>query len=608
MLKDADKSAVFRGTRQTDCQPALGRLSIRPMKRFGTLLLGAVLLWAPSLSAATPDEMYVQVYNLITQADNLKNLGRTIDAEAKYREALQALEELEKDYPYWNRRVVDYRRKYLADRIGAEPAQPEAGDVGPAVTKTPATTLPNTEIEALKQQVQKLQADRVRLEARLREALTAQPAPVVQPVQPAQVVDDTALQQARERIVALERENAALKSMIPEAPSTTTPGTAEAQALEQARRAVADLSKELDGLKTRLSAAETERDALKERLANVPATTPTPATTPAANAEELQAAKQQIAALNQALAGEKTRTTDLEKQLKEATEAASRRSDAAANQRIKDLENERDGLLRRVNLLTRQLDEAKVAQGDEAARQISEQLNVLRARIQVYEAQAVPYTAEEMALMSAEPATGGLADASRLPAAALPAGVAALVSDAERAFRAERYAEAEEKYTQALAAEDTNVHLLANLAACQLQQGKLPAAEATLKKALAQNPMDPDTLSLQGLLEFRQERYDEAEKTLSRAAQVNPDSALTQNYLGVTLSQKGLRKPAETAFRKAIQIDPNYAEAHYNLAVVYARQQPVMPALARHHYEKAVAGGQARNAELERIIAEASGE
>lgn len=207
--------------------------------------------------------------------------------------------------------------------------------------------------------------------------------------------------------------------------------------------------------------------------------------------------------------------------------------------------------------------------------------------------------------MSSEPKTEGLVDRTRLPASELPAGVAGLVTDAERAFRAERYDEAEAKYLQALAADENNVHLLANLAACQLQQNKLAAAEATLKKALAQDSMDPDALSLQGLLEFRQENYEAAEKTLSLAAEVNPESALTQNYLGVTLSQKGLRKQAETAFRKAIQIDPNYAEAHYNLAVVYARQEPAFPALARYHYEKAIAGGQPRNPELEKIISEA---
>ncbi|MCB1124949.1 MAG: tetratricopeptide repeat protein [Verrucomicrobiae bacterium] len=569
------------------------------MKRFGMLLLGAVLLWAPSLAAQTPDELFVQVYNLITQADALKETGRDIDAEAKYREALKALEALEKEYPYWNRRVVEYRRQYLTARVGTEPEEPATATPGTSPAPVPQL---NPELEALRQEVVRLQAERGQLEARLREALTAQPALVPQ------AGNQAALQQAQARVAELQRENTALKAMIPQAGTTPTPppsATPEAQALEQARQAVADLSQQLNALKTRLTAVEAERDALQEKLAGTPVVTP-PTTPPTASPAELQAARSQIEALNQALTNEKARTADLEKELKTVSETASRRSEVATNQRVKDLENERDTLLRRVNMLTRQLDEQNVAKGDEAARQISEQLNVLRARIQVYEAQAVPFTPEEMALLSAKPGTGNLTDTARLPTAALPAGVAALVSDAERAFRAERFAEAEQKYTEALTADDTNVHLLANLAACQLQQDKLAEAGATLKKALAKDPMDPDALSLQGLLEFRQEHYDEAEKTLSRAAQVNPDSALTQNYLGVTLSQKGLRKPAETAFRKAIEIDPNYAEAHYNLAVVYARQQPVMPALARFHYEKAVAGGQPRNAELEQIIEEAT--
>ena len=85
----------------------------------------------------------------------------------------------------------------------------------------------------------------------------------------------------------------------------------------------------------------------------------------------------------------------------------------------------------------------------------------------------------------------------------LPAGVAALVSDAERAFRAERYGEAETKYLQALEVDGKNVHLLANLAAAQLQQDKLQAAEASLDKALSLNPDLADAHASQGLLKHK---------------------------------------------------------------------------------------------------------
>lgn len=605
------------------------------MKRLGMLLFGALWLVTFSGWSETPDQMYIRVYNLVQQADALKTNGQNLDAALKYQEALKALDELEKQYPYWQRRVVEFRRGYIEGQLATLPKPPTGGSAAsttPQPEAQPEELLPTPqEVATLREQIRQLQAERVQLEARLREALTARPA--------VPAAGDTALQEARQRIQELEQENARLKAEIARLsqaqaatptptptptppPAPAAPSDEQAKALEQARKAVADLSRELEDYKQRLATVEAERDALRRQLEQAQAQTatqptapavqvqPQPPVQPAADQAELQKARRQIEELSRQLQAEKSRVESLEKQLAEAQKAAAKpaKEELALRQRIQDLENERESLLRRVTALTRQVDELKAASSDEAARQLSEQLQVLRARIQVYEAQAVPFTPEEMALMKTEPSTRGLRDTERLPATELPAGVAALISDAERAFRAGRYEEAEAKYLQALSGSGDNVHLLANLAACQLQQDKLTAAEQTLRRALAVDPNDPDALSLQGLLEFRLERYDAAEATLSKAAQLNPDSALTQNYLGVVLSQKGHRKAAETAFRRAIQIDPGYAEAHYNLAVLYAHQRPTFPALARYHYEKAVAAGQPRNPELERLLDEAAKE
>ena len=58
--------------------------------------------------------------------------------------------------------------------------------------------------------------------------------------------------------------------------------------------------------------------------------------------------------------------------------------------------------------------------------------------------------------------------------------------------------------------------------------------------------------------------------------------------------------PAESALRRAIQLHPGYAGAHYNLAVVYATQHPPATELAKWHYQKAIASGHPRNADLEK--------
>jgi Tfp pilus assembly protein PilF len=89
--------------------------------------------------------------------------------------------------------------------------------------------------------------------------------------------------------------------------------------------------------------------------------------------------------------------------------------------------------------------------------------------------------------------------------------------------------------------------------------------------------------------------------------QLDSQDAEAQNYLGITLSQKGQRGAAEAALRRAIQLAPGYAGAHHNLAVIYATQQPPFTEMARWHYQKALAAGYAKNADLEKLIEKDTG-
>ena len=145
-----------------------------------------------------------------------------------------------------------------------------------------------------------------------------------------------------------------------------------------------------------------------------------------------------------------------------------------------------------------------------------------------------------------------------------------------------------------------NVPTLANLAMIQMKEEQFDKAESNIKQALSLDPEDSYSLYVLGILRFHQAKYDEALDALSRSAKLDPQNAEVQNFLGLTLSEKGMRVPAETALRKAIQLQPGYADAHYNLAVVYATQQPPATELARFHYQKAIASGLPRNPEFEK--------
>jgi Flp pilus assembly protein TadD len=222
--------------------------------------------------------------------------------------------------------------------------------------------------------------------------------------------------------------------------------------------------------------------------------------------------------------------------------------------------------------------------------------------LQVFEAQPVPYTAEELALMRKSEPRLAVTDprAGRKSARELPPDSAKLVAEAQRRFKAREFDKAEESYLQLLRKDDRNAPALADLAVIQMEMNRLEEAENQVRRALAVAPDDAYALSVLGQVKLRQDKYDEALDSLGRAAQLDPQSAEIQNFLGVTLNHKGLRGPAETALRKAIQLDPGYAVAHNNLAVIYLAQNPPMVELARWHYQKALAAGLPPNPELEK--------
>jgi tetratricopeptide (TPR) repeat protein len=269
----------------------------------------------------------------------------------------------------------------------------------------------------------------------------------------------------------------------------------------------------------------------------------------------------------------------------------------------------------RIHDLTEQRDElAKQLQLSDASRKnprkdtdllqltaLTNEMRTLRARLAIDEAKPVPYAPEELALFRQAPPQPNPNPTTR-SIHELPSGSAELVVSAQRHFANHEFDAAEADYQKILERDQNNGLVLANLATIELQQNKLDDAEKHITAAIAQSPDDAYNLSTLGYLKFRQEKFDDALDALSRAAKIDPSNPEIQNYLGVTLSHKGQRVQAETALRKAIQLNPQYAPAHNNLAVVYLNQTPPMPMLARWHYQKAVAAGQPRNPDLEKLL------
>jgi tetratricopeptide (TPR) repeat protein len=505
------------------------------MKQFAAILgLAIAVVLLPARAQQNPDDQYIAIYSLIQQADALQTTGQPRQALADYTQALAGLKRFQIMYPDRDATIVSFRINYVTGKIkelsaqyppipggGTQPSGP-SNSIPTNAPANPASSASNSasagvaeaQWNALRSQVQILQADNELLQAKLKEALSARPAP------------------------------------------------ADAQELAKAQAQVLSLMKENDLLRTGMKTG----------------------TTNGAASDELLTARQALADANQKLAEKTASADELAKSL-------------ATYQSVASI-----SVLEKAALEDRLRQRQAAAPAPAAA---SDEVQTLRARLAVDEAQAVPLTPEEQALMKpSASAPAASSTGQKNSANKLPEGFAPLVAEAQSAFSAGDYVKAEADYRKFLQSEPNNALVLANLAAIELQENKLADAETHIAAALAQNPDDAYNLSTIGFLKFRQQKYDEALDALSRAAKLDPANPQIQNYLGVTLSQKGLRAQAETALRKAVELNPNYGSAQNNLAVVYLGEKPPMAELARWHYQKAIDLGQPRNPDLEKKLAD----
>ena len=491
------------------------------MKHFIALAILWIAIALPQARAQQdPDNQYIGIYGEIQEADSLLAAGQPRQALDAFVSAQTQLQKFRKIYPDWEQTIVSYRLNYLADKIAALTAQFPVATNAP-VQLEPAAATNNSaavaaQLDGLRAQMRDLQSDNATLQAKLKEALSVQPA--------AANSDDLAKVQAQ--VQSLMKENDLLKASQSQAPAAST--VTNAIEVPASNSELTNLQAQVATLQLQVEMSSLEKTALENRLRQLqsPATN-APATPPGQ------------------------------------------------------------------------------PDGDARIKELTDEVGTLQSRLAADEAQAVPYTADETALLKApgpQPATNSISSEKSIND--LPPGSAELVAEAQNYFAAKQYDKAAGDYRTILQRNPNNALALGNLAAIELEQGKLDSAETHIQSALAQTPDDPYDLSILGYLKFREEKFDDALDALSRAAKLDPQNAEIENYLGVTLSHKGLRAQAEAALRKALELDPNYAAAHNNLAVIYISDQPPSPELARFHYQKALDAGQPRNPDLEKMLAD----
>ena len=259
----------------------------------GALLLAAVL----TAFGQGADERYIWIYTLIQEADNLSQKGSKTEAVNKYTEAQGLLRELQKLFPDWNPKVVNYRLGYVAEKLEplAVPAPQAAPNPASKLVATasadlsgkgPADAPPPPAAEqwkAAQEELAKLTSQNALLQAKLKEALSVQPSGT----------DPRELAKAEDQIRALQKEKDLLQLRLEQeqAKAAKIPDPA---VLEQERQLVAELKQKL-ARQTELAAAlQQENATLKLRIEDLKY----PAALPSNKAsEQLEIAKTTISAL-----------------------------------------------------------------------------------------------------------------------------------------------------------------------------------------------------------------------------------------------------------------------------------------------------------------------
>ncbi|SRR6266568_50118 len=206
----------------------------------------ALLYGSVFLRAEGPDDEYVRIYDLIQQADGLAESGRGELARQKYSEARTELDRVQKEYPAWNEQLIEFRLNYVLEKLGL--AKPETK---PALTSAE----PTVRIKPLLEQVRQLTADKELLQAKLKEALSAQPA----------AVDPRELAVAEEKIKSLRKEVEVLTVSLKKA-ETKPDRPIDPAAFDQTKQGLAGANRMLTQQREVLASLTLERDALQRRL------------------------------------------------------------------------------------------------------------------------------------------------------------------------------------------------------------------------------------------------------------------------------------------------------------------------------------------------------
>lgn len=606
------------------------------MKRwiFAGWLLAVALGGGMSPAAAqTLDEQYVRIYNLMQQADSQSASGQLTEALARYLEAQTALKRIQQAYPDWNQRLVSFRLEYIADKVSGLTARAPVATNAVAAAKSTSSkagsAVPGTQsdqqVAELREQIRLLQSDKIVLEAKLKEALSAQPS----------AIDPRQLEKANAQVRSLSKENELLKTSLGEAkakPAAVDPKQVDAARAElaEANRKLAEqiqVSKTLTGdnqaLQTQLrsvkSAAEaaealrTENELLKRQVAELKAVKPSRRVAEAER--KVTEAEARYAALLSDVEILKLEKAALQNQVRSMTNsialaAAGREADA---KKIQTLQTERSEMERKLAAAvatpaTPTTVYVPTNRPEDVARikQLEQETDTLRSQLAARPAVAATSRPEDLQRIKAleqerdqlrkdlEAVNQKLASRESRAAARK---IEQLTTEIEKlqarvqVFEARTVPYSSEELAmfkpvtapppprepspaKAVASRELppGSAALAAEARRHFANRDYAKAEASYQQILKLDATNAYTLGNLAAIQMEQGKFDSAEKGLRTAIEAAPQDAYCQSLLGILCFRREKYDDALDALNKAAQLDPSNAEVQNYLGMVLSEK------------------------------------
>ena len=204
-----------------------------------------------------------------------------------------------------------------------------------------------------------------------------------------------------------------------------------------------------------------------------------------------------------------------------------------------------------------------------------------------------PQKAEEAALYGAlsqiverSNLTGGLPLLANLLEQYKPRQAEFYADLAEGLSAAGEAAKAMPYYEQAAQHAPDSAIILRKLGSAQMDAGRMPQSEATLRRVTTLSPDDAGAWGMLAQVLWREDRNAEAITTFRKGISADPELPELHNSLATLLLSGGDGVGAEKEFREAMRIQPSLAQVQMNLASVLASRGD--KGEARYHFEQSI--------------------